>query len=164
MMDEIVPPRKRGAQKSEMVLRICNIGRPARNRIEQGKQEKTCHKSADMRFPGDVGALHADPNRSNAEDEIDAKPDDEEGNHAAITQRLPEGLRGYLGGTVRIASAEREEAAPHEREADAGCHGAGNGGGSADHRREFMFMREEMRGCAGRRRNGHEGKETHCAE
>src|SRR5579872_1279724 len=115
MMNEIVQARKRGTQKSDSVLRICNIGWRARNRIEQRKQEKTRHKTADMRFPGDVGAFHADPDRSNAENEVHAEPDDEEGDHAAIAQRLPEGLRGHLGGAVRIAPAERKKTAAHER-------------------------------------------------
>src|ERR1700691_3543724 len=114
--------------------RTCSIACRARNRIEQGKQQKSGQKTADMGLPGDADALRANRNRSEAKYDIDAKPDREKGKHAAIPQGLQQWLRGHLGGSDRVAAVKGEKTAAHEGKANRGRHGAGDRGGGTDHR------------------------------
>src|SRR5580700_11640080 len=106
------------AVRSVVVGRICSMRRRARNRIEQGKQQQTSKKPADMRLPGDAGAVRADGDRSDAEDDVDAEPDAEKPKHAPVAQRTHQRQRRYLCGGIRIAATERQEAASHEGKAD----------------------------------------------
>src|ERR1700684_2984359 len=101
MMEEIAPPRKRGKWGSNLIwLGVCSMGCSARDRIEQRKQQKTGQKTADMRLPGDADAFHADRNRSDAENDVDAEPDGEKGEHAAVAQGTPQRLRRHFCGSV----------------------------------------------------------------
>ena len=52
--------------------------RRTRHRVVQRKQHQAGEKSADMRLPGHAGAVIADGNRPEAEDDVDAEPHREE--------------------------------------------------------------------------------------
>ena len=75
--------------------------RRPRHRIEQRKQHQAGEKSADMRLPGDAGAVGADRNRSDAEDDVDAEPDRQKPQHA----RLRKARASDSAGTFAAASA-----------------------------------------------------------
>ena len=78
----------------------------------------------------------------------------------ASTRRLRKARVSDSAGTFAAASAsprlKREEAAPHEGEADRGRHGAGHRGRGTDHRRHRMLVGDQMRQRAGRRGHRHE--------
>src|SRR6516165_5126359 len=97
-----------------MRRRICSMGRRARNRIEQRKQQQTREKSANMRLPGDAGAISADRDRSEPEDDVDTEPDSEKTEHASVPQSARERQRGHLRCGFRVAAIEGQEAAAHE--------------------------------------------------
>src|SRR5258708_17653743 len=96
MMDEIAVRRKRRSDSARSVRRrrICNMLRCPRYRIEQREQHQAGEKSADMRLPGDAGALRTDRNRTDPEDDVDAEPDRKKSKHARVAQRLGQGQRG----------------------------------------------------------------------
>src|SRR5476649_2079327 len=77
MMEEIALRRKRrsAAVRSIGRRRICSIGSGARDWVEQRKQQQAREKSADMGLPGDAGAICANCDRADAEDDVDAEPD-----------------------------------------------------------------------------------------
>ena len=102
-----------------------------------------------MRLPGDAGAVGADRDRSDAEDDVDAEPDAEKAQHARVAQRARQRKRRHLRRGVGVAAAERQEAALHEGKADRGRHRAGHRRRSADHRRHRVLMGDEMRQRAG---------------
>src|SRR6202051_2742232 len=88
MMMEIALRRKRRSAAVRRVgrRRIRSIFRGARYWVEQRKQHQARQETADMRLPGDAGAVGADRDRSDAEDDVDAEPDCEKAQHAAVAQ------------------------------------------------------------------------------
>src|ERR1700743_3890686 len=86
--------------------RIGSIGRCMGNGIEQGKQQQPGEKTADMRLPGHADALCADCDRSDAENDVDAKPDGEKRKHTAIAQYAQQWLRRHPGGGIGITAVK----------------------------------------------------------
>src|ERR1700743_1739321 len=82
---------------SDLIVRrrIRSMRHCARNRIEQGKQQKSGKKTANMCLPCDACAVRTDRDRCRAKNDVDAEPDGEKGEHAAVPQGLPQRLRRY---------------------------------------------------------------------
>src|SRR6266446_6112638 len=80
----------RSAPQAALLRRIgqrtCSIAASARDRIEQRKQQEASDETADMRLPGNAGAIGADRNRSDAEDDVDAEPDCEKSQYTRVAQ------------------------------------------------------------------------------
>src|SRR5581483_7596585 len=83
-----------------------------RRRIEPGKQQQPGEKAADMRLPGDdfIGARQR--RRPQAEEEIQAKPDCQKGDHRRLAQRARERQRRHMVGGVAAAPEAEWPAAP----------------------------------------------------
>src|SRR3984957_9641476 len=98
--------------------RTRSMGCRARDRIEQREQQQAGEKAADMRLPGDAGAVRADGDRSDAEDDVDAEPDAKKTQHPSVAQRARQWQRRHLCGSLRIAATKRQKTAAHEGKAD----------------------------------------------
>src|SRR3984957_6499141 len=110
MMDEITLSRKRRSAAVRCILRrrLCSIGDAARNRIEPRKQDQAGEESADMRLPGDTGAVGANRDRTDAEDDVDAEPDREKRQPARIARGARERKRRHPCRGIGVAAAEGE--------------------------------------------------------